>query len=122
MIVVMKPVSTSTQVDHVVKLVREMGLKEHVIVGDERTGVACVGNERLVDKGRLELADGVDNVMPVLASYKMASSEVKKDRTVIPLGGKLGGTVGGKKIPVIAGPCSVESKQQIIDVAHQVKA
>ncbi len=121
MIVVMKPGSTRTQVDHVVKLVREMGLKEHVIVGDERTVVACVGNERLIDKGRLEQVEGVDNVMPVLASYKMASSEVKKDRTIIPLGGTLGGTVGGKKIPVIAGPCSVESKAQIIDVAHAVK-
>ena len=46
---------------------------------------------------------------------------MKKERTVIPLGGKLGGTVGGKKIPVIAGPCSVESKNQIIEVAHAVK-
>ncbi|HLL88870.1 MAG TPA: 3-deoxy-7-phosphoheptulonate synthase, partial [Tepidisphaeraceae bacterium] len=53
--------------------------------------------------------------------YKMASTEVKTDRTVIPLGGTLGGTVGGVKIPVIAGPCSVESRQQILEVAHAVK-
>lgn len=121
MIVVMKPGSTSQQVDHVVQLVKEMGLKDHVIVGTERTVVACVGDDRAKDIGRLEQSGGVDRVVPILASYKMASSEVKKDRTVIPLGGTLGGAVGGTKIPVMAGPCSVESKQQILEVAHAVK-
>jgi 3-deoxy-7-phosphoheptulonate synthase len=121
MVVVMKPGSTQQQVDKVITLVREMGLKEHVIVGTERTVVACIGDDRAKDRGRLETVDGVDKVVPILASYKMASAEVKKDRTVVPLGGKLGGTVGGKKVAVIAGPCSVESRSQILEVAHAVK-
>jgi 3-deoxy-7-phosphoheptulonate synthase len=115
----MKPGSTQKQVDHVVKLVREMGLKDHVIVGEERTVVAVIGNDRFKDKSALETSDGVDSVVPILRPYKMASSEVKKDRTVVPLG--KAGSIGGKKIGVIAGPCSVESKQQIVEIAHAMK-
>src|SRR5437879_8124656 len=122
MIVVMKPGSTSQQVDHVVKLVKEMGLKEHVIVGTERTVVAVIGNDRFKDRTVLESVDGVDKVVPILAPYKMASKEVKKERTVVELGGKLGGKIGGRKVGVIAGPCSVESKSQLLEIAHAVKA
>jgi 3-deoxy-7-phosphoheptulonate synthase len=121
MIVVMKPGSTKQQVEHVVKLVREMGLKDNVIVGTERTVVACVGDDRYKDRSALEILDGVERVVPILAPYKIASKEVKKETSLVPLGGKLGGVVGGKKIPVIAGPCSVESKEKIVDVAFAVK-
>lgn len=121
MIVVMKTGSTPTQVEQVINLVREMGLKEHVIVGTERTVVAVIGDERYKDKSRFETVAGVDKVMPILAPYKMASTEMKKERTIVPLGGKLGGTVGGTKIPVIAGPCSVEDREKLIDLAHALK-
>jgi 3-deoxy-7-phosphoheptulonate synthase len=121
MIVVMKPGSSASQIEHVVKLVREMGLKEHVIQGTERTVVAVIGNDRFKDKTVLETVDGVDKVVPILAPYKMASKEVKKERTVVPLGGTLGGRVGGQRVGVIAGPCSVESKEQLLDIAHHVK-
>ena len=121
MIVVMKPGSTPPQIEHVVKLVREMGLKEHVIEGTERTVVAVIGNDRFKDRSALETVDGVDKVVPILAPYKMASREVKKDRTVVPFGGTLGGKIGGTKVGVIAGPCSVESKKQLLEIAHAVK-
>ena len=85
MIVVMKPGSTPKQVEHVVQLVREMGLREHVIVGEERTVVAVIGNDRFKDRNVMESADGVDKVVPILAPYKMASREIKKDRSVVPL-------------------------------------
>src|SRR5690606_32462172 len=114
-IVVMKPRSTQQQIEHVISVVREMGLKEHVIVGTERTVIACIGDDRFKDKSRLELFDGVDKVVPILASYKMASAEVKHERTQVPLGGRLGGVVGGKKVPVIAGPCSVEDRSRLLD-------
>src|SRR5213080_4920964 len=102
MIVVMKVGSSPQQVEHVVKLVREMGLRDHVIVGTERTVVAVIGDDRFKDKGRLENVDGVDKVVPILAPYKMASVEVKKERTIVPLGSA--GAIGGTKIGVIAGP------------------
>ena len=122
MIVVMKPGSTKLQVEHVVKLVKEMGLKEHIIEGTERTVVAVIGNDRFKDRNALESVDGVDKVVPILAPYKMASREMKKDRTVVSLGGSLGGSCGGNQIGVMAGPCSVESKKQLLEIAHLVKA
>ena len=121
MIVVMKPGSTSSQIEHVVKLVREMGLKEHVIEGTERTVVAVIGNDRFKDRSALETVDGVDKVVPILAPYKMASKEVKKERTVVSFGGTLGGKAGAQKVGVMAGPCSVESKKQLLEIAHAVK-
>ncbi len=125
MIVVMKPGSGQEQVDHVVKLVREMGLREHVIVGTERTVVAVIGDDRFKDRAVMETVEGVDRVVPILAPYKMASREVKKERTLVPLGASRGETsapqVGGRRVGVIAGPCSVESRAQLLETAHAVK-
>ncbi|MCS7033415.1 MAG: 3-deoxy-7-phosphoheptulonate synthase [Phycisphaerae bacterium] len=125
MIVVMKSGSTAAQIEHVVKLVREMGLRDHVIVGEERTVVAVIGNDRFKDRSVLESCDGVDKVVPILAPYKMASREVKQERSVVPLmADRLNGrsaTIGGRKVGVIAGPCSVESRQQILELAHLMK-
>src|SRR6187549_1254933 len=109
MIVVMKPGSTQDQVEHVIKLVREMGLREHVIVGTERTVVAVIGDDRFKDRSVMETIDGVDKVVPILAPYKMASREVKKERSVVPLlmkpkGGAAAPTVGGTRVAVMAGP------------------
>jgi len=119
MIVVMKPGSSQQQIEHVVKLVREMGLKDHVIVGTERTVVAVIGNDRFKDRTVLETVEGVDKVVPILAPYKMASREIKKERSIVPLGAKA--RVGGTKVAVIAGPCSVENKAQLLETAHAVK-
>ena len=123
MIVVMKSGSTQQQIDHVVKLVREMGLKDNVIQGTERTVVAVIGNDRNKDRSVFESVDGVDKVMPILAPYKMASREIKKERSVVPffLSKKDGPSAGGKKIGIIAGPCSVENKKQLLEIAHAVK-
>ena len=123
MIVVMKSGSTPKEIDHVVQLVREMGLKDHVIQGTERTVVAVIGDDRNKDRSAFESVDGVDKVMPILAPYKMASREIKKERSVVPffLGKPDGASVGGKKIGVMAGPCSVESKTQLLEIAHAVK-
>lgn len=125
MIVVMKPGSTQRQVDHVVSLVREMGLKEHVIVGEEQTVVAVIGNDRMKDRSAFETVDGVSKVVPILAAYKMASREIKKERSIVPMlasGPNVEkAKIGGKRIGVIAGPCSVESKAQLLEIAHAVK-
>jgi 3-deoxy-7-phosphoheptulonate synthase len=128
MIVVMKSGSSQRQVEHVVKLVREMGLKDHVIVGTERTVVAVIGNDRFKDRSVLESVEGVEKVVPILAAYKMASREIKTERSVVPLmsasqhkGKGPVPSAGGKKLAIIAGPCSVESKNQVLEIAHAVK-
>jgi 3-deoxy-7-phosphoheptulonate synthase len=120
MIVVMKPGSTQAQLEHVINLVREMGLKENVIVGTERTVVAVIGNDRFKDRTVIETVEGVEKVVPILAPYKMASKEVKKERSLVTL--VADAKVGGRKVQVIAGPCSVENKQQLLETAQAVKA
>jgi len=121
MIIVMKPGTTKEQVQHVVDLVREYGLKEHVIYGTDRTVVACIGDKRMVDKGAIENAPMVERVVPILAPYKMASMEVKHERTVIKIGPE-GFPIGGPKIGMIAGPCAVENRDHIIRMAEHVKS
>ncbi len=121
MIVVMKPDATQEQINHVVALVHEYGLKDHVICGTDRTVIACLGDKRAVDKGAIENAPMVEKIVPILAPYKMASLEVKKDKTQILIGPERF-PLGGTKIGVIAGPCAVESRQQILQTARQAKA
>src|SRR6478672_3504060 len=104
MVVVMKTGSTKKQIEHVVQLVREMGMKDHVIEGTERTVVAVIGDDRNKDRAVFESVDGVDKVVPILAPYKMASREVKKERSVVPLlstkpkAGAAIPAVGGKQV------------------------
>jgi len=119
MIVIMQPGATPDDVQQVVHIIRERGLRDHVIVGTERTVVAVIGDERPVDLSVLESMPTVDRVMPVLAPYKVASREVKKEPSVVPLGPSA--SVGGPRIALIAGPCSVESRSQLLEVAHAVK-
>lgn len=120
MIVVMKPGASKQQIQHVIDLVRDYGLKEHPIYGTDRTVIACIGDKRSVDKGAIENAPMVENVVPILAPYKMASLEVKTERTQINIGPNQV-PIGGTKVGVIAGPCAVESQQQILEIAHAAK-
>jgi 3-deoxy-7-phosphoheptulonate synthase len=121
MIVVMEQFATDSQIAHVAALIKELGLRDHIIKGTERTVIAALGDDRAKNKENIENAPGVEKVMPVLAKYKMASREMKKDRSIIPLGGTLGSSAGGKKVCLIAGPCSVESREQLLQCAHEVK-
>ena len=122
MVIVMREGCKQEDVDHVVQLVREMKLKDHVIVGTERTVVAVIGDDRYKDRDALESCPGVDRVVPILAPYKIASKQSHLEPTEIKIGGKLNPSVGGKNICVMAGPCSVESREQILDLAEKVKA
>src|SRR5437773_11207996 len=113
MIVVMKPGANQRQVDHVIERIEQLGLRSHVIVGTDRTVIAALGEKRDGAKQALETGDGVEKVMPILAPYKMASTEVKKDPTCVEI---LKLKVGAGKIGVSAGPCSVETRQQVREV------
>src|SRR5689334_5298723 len=118
MIVVMKEGAEKWQIDQVIEHIEQLGLRSHVIEGTELTVVAALGEKRDGAKQCLEILEGVDKVVPILAPYKMASTEVKKEPTVVEAR-KL--KVGGGHLGVIAGPCSVEGREQILEVAHLVK-
>jgi 3-deoxy-7-phosphoheptulonate synthase len=127
MIIVMKPGATKQQIEHVFGKVREFGFRVHPIYGELRTVIACVGDER--EKARLQTLDsldGVESVVPILKPFKLASKEWKKEQTTITL--EMPGvdeqqslSVGGNNFVVIAGPCSVESPEQILTSAELVK-
>jgi 3-deoxy-7-phosphoheptulonate synthase len=119
MIVVMRSDADRRQVERVVEQVEQLGLRSHVIVGTECTVVAALGEKRDGAKQALETLEGVEKVVPILAPYKMASTEVKKERTCVTARGL---AVGAGRLGIIAGPCSVEGRGQILDIAHQVKA
>jgi 3-deoxy-7-phosphoheptulonate synthase len=117
-IVVMKKEATATDVEHMVQRVANLGLKPHVIVGTERTVIAVIGDDRHAYKDALVGGSGVAEVVPILAPYKVASRETKPEPTVVKAGSL---TIGGNRIGVIAGPCSVESLEQILASAVAVK-
>src|SRR6266404_5320388 len=118
MIVVMKPGASSREIEHVVERIEQLGLRSHTIVGTERTVIAALGEKRDGAKQALETGEGVEKVVTILAPYKMASTEVKPEPSVIKVRDLV---VGGGQIGVIAGPCYVESRQQILDTAQSVK-
>jgi 3-deoxy-7-phosphoheptulonate synthase len=99
--------------------VESLRLKPHVIVGTERTVVAVVGDERDAQGAGFETLPGVASVLPILAPYKVASREVQAEPTVVKAGPLV---VGGRSVGVIAGPCSVESVEQIVGTARAVQA
>jgi 3-deoxy-7-phosphoheptulonate synthase len=119
MIIVMQADATRQQLDHVVGRVESRGLRPHVIVGTERTVVAVVGDERGSATEGMDTLPGVAAVLPILAPYKVASREVQAEPTVVRAGSLV---VGGSSVGVIAGPCSVESREQIVAAARGVKA
>jgi len=119
MIVVMEKGATRDQVDHMVERVEDLGLKSHVIVGTERTVIAAIGEKREMMRESLESGPGVDEVVPILAPYKVASREVKPQPTEVIVRDL---RVGAGSLGVIAGPCSVEDEQQIVSTAKAVKA
>lgn len=119
MIVVMKKGSSEAAVQDMVRRIESMGLKAHVIVGTERTVVAAIGEKRNGERETLESCEDVEKVVPILAPYKVASREAKPEPTVVQA---LDLKIGGGAVGVIAGPCSVESEEQILSSARQVKS
>ncbi|MEI7905749.1 MAG: 3-deoxy-7-phosphoheptulonate synthase [Bacteroidota bacterium] len=118
MIIVLKPGTKKEEYNHVIDRVIEYGFKPHPIVGDERTVIACVGDERgKAQLQQLESLDYVENVLPILKPFKLASKETKP-RSVVKVGSV---EFGNSQFVVIAGPCSVESREQIILSAELVK-
>ena len=118
MIVVMQANATARDISDVIARIRAMGFDVHLSEGKERTIIGVIGRGRPIDREQLSLMSGVQNVMPVSHPYKIASREYHPDDTLIPLNGV---QVGGPELLIIAGPCSVEDRVQIIEIAHAVR-
>jgi len=119
MIIVFKKDASKKEVNSLIKRVEKIGLKAMVSQGTERTIVGVIGPEDVVRIQPLEVFPGVERVIPVLAPYKLVSREFKKESSVIKI--KEGVEIGSRKITVIAGPCSIETKAQLRAVAKKIK-
>lgn len=119
MVIVMKPGATEEQIQHVVDRLHEYNLREHISRGEERTLIGAIGDERVLRSVPLDAMPGVEKVMAVLAPYKLASREFKKDDTIVKVDGI---EIGGKRIVVMAGPCAVETEDQMMRIANIVKS
>ncbi|MGH7829749.1 MAG: 3-deoxy-7-phosphoheptulonate synthase [Candidatus Binatia bacterium] len=118
MIVVLKPGLSNEEIRKVIERIESFGLKAHVSVGKERTILGAIGDERLLADQTLESFPGVEKVLPILKPYKLVSREFQNENTIIEVNGY---KIGGKRIHVMAGPCSVESREQVLAAALPVK-
>ena len=118
MIVNMSEGATEEQITHIIDRIREAGYQPHVTRGTERTIVAAVGSGRRHEIEALQVAPGVDNVVAIAQPFKLVSRQVKPHRSIVRVGEV---AIGGETVVVIAGPCSVESREQLVSTAHAVK-
>ena len=118
MIIVIKHGTKEKEIQHIAGKIKKMGLKAHISRGEKLTVIGAIGDERLVKVDQLKAIACVDKVLPIMKPYKLASREFKKEDTIINVKGT---KIGGKKIIVIAGPCSIENRKQMIACAKAVK-
>jgi 3-deoxy-7-phosphoheptulonate synthase len=119
MMIVMKPTATDQEVQAVIDRVQAVGARTHPIVGEELTVIGAIGDREHVQRLELEGAPGVDRVLPILKPYKLASAQIKHgERSVLDIAGR---KIGGTKFAMIAGPCTVESREQTLSTARIVK-
>jgi 3-deoxy-7-phosphoheptulonate synthase len=120
MMIVMKPTATEDEVAAVIDRIESVGARAHPSRGEEVTVIGAIGDLEHITRLDLEGADGVDRVVPILKPYKLASAQLRHgERTVLDIGGR---RIGGEHFALIAGPCTVESRDQTLTTAHVVAA
>src|SRR3989338_7398687 len=119
MIIVLKADATEQQISHIIEKAEKLGLKAHISRGTERTIVGLIGPEDVLRVTQLEVFPGVERVIPVLAPYRLVSREFKKENSIVKINDRV--EFGGRRIPVMAGPCSIESAKGIRSIAQKVK-
>jgi 3-deoxy-7-phosphoheptulonate synthase len=127
MIIVLRPDSTDEQIEHILDRIRELGFKPHISRGEQRTIIGVIGDESRLQVQPLQAIAGVEQVLPVLKPFKLASREMRSADTVVEVGADCGPGVrpvriGGGSLALIAGPCAVEGAEILDTIAGQVKA
>ncbi len=118
MIVVMRQGATRQEIENVEKRLIELGFKTHPIYGEVKTVIGAVGDKRLLEEHNLLQLPGVERILSIMKPYKLVGREFKNDNTVVKVGDV---EIGAKKLVVMAGPCAVESQEQMYEVAKRVK-
>src|SRR5919202_2265203 len=119
MMIVMKEGATEEQISHVVERIEEVGCSAHISKGELLTVIGAIGDRDRVAALGLEGTPGVDHLVPILKPYKLASAQFRKgERTVVEVDGR---KIGGNYFATIAGPCTVESREVMLDTARVVR-
>jgi 3-deoxy-7-phosphoheptulonate synthase len=119
MLVVMKAQATPEEIQAVCEQIEQLGFRPHPLPGAQRTAIGITGNQGEIDRGNIEELSGVAEVIRVSKPYKLVSREVKEEDTIIRFPGT-NATIGGRNLAMIAGPCSIETREQAFAVAEQV--
>jgi 3-deoxy-7-phosphoheptulonate synthase len=119
MLVVMKPQATPEEIRAVCGYIQQRGFRAHPLPGAQRTAIGITGNEGVIDQGTLEEFSGVAEVIEVSKPYKLVSRDTKDEDTIISFPGT-DATIGGRDLAIIAGPCSIESREQAFAIAGEV--
>lgn len=118
MIIVMKTGSKDNEISEISKVLESLGLGVHISRGTERTIIGVIGDKRVLSDIPLELMPGVEKLVPIVETYKLAGKTFKPEKSVIDINGV---KIGGDEIVIMAGPCAVESREQILEAAEAVK-
>src|SRR5207247_4213434 len=119
MIIVLRPGSSDQEIDHVVERIHELGFKAHLSRGELRTIIGVIGDESKLQAEPLQAIPGVEQVLPILKPFKLASRDFHKADTVVTVGRV---KIGGGSLAMIAGPCAIESREQMDTIAGYVKS
>lgn len=118
MIIVMKPDAASQNIEDITLLLKKYGLGVHVSTGTERTIIGIIGDKRLLKDIPLELMPGVEKTVPIMETYKLSGRTFSPENSIVDVDGV---KIGGKELVIMAGPCAVESEEQILTAARAVK-
>ena len=119
MLIVMKPTATDSEIGRVIEVIETLGFRAHTMPGASRTAIGITGNRGAVDRAHFENMPGVADAIRVTKPYKLVSKDLRPERSEIKVGTA---TIGGDELAMIAGPCAVESPDQVFDVAEAVAA
>ena len=125
MLVVMKTQATPEEIQAVCDHIEQLGFRAHPLPGAQRTAIGITGNKDAVERGNIESLSGVAEVIRVSKAYKLASRDVKEEDTIIHFpasGPSAEATIGGRNLAIIAGPCSIESREQAFAIAEKISA
>ncbi|MFQ5894112.1 MAG: 3-deoxy-7-phosphoheptulonate synthase, partial [Nitrospinota bacterium] len=119
MIIIMKPEATEEHHQHLTERLESLGLQVHISTGVDRTVVGAIGDTTILREEPIEVFPGVDTVQPIMQPFKLACREVHPEDTLIEVGPL---AIGGERIHVMAGPCSVEGLEVLLETARECQA
>lgn len=118
MIIVMKPQATKENIEHIVNIIQSNGLEPHLSDGAQVTIIGVIGDKTRLINQNLEIAEGVDHIVSVTESYKLANKKFHPEKSIVKVGNT---SIGGDEFVIMSGPCAVESEEQVLQTAKAIK-